>query len=101
MQSAITQVARRVRSRVGGRSANKSAQDQLAQRVRRLEKQVQELEREHAGQIRELADGLQEQRRLSLRIASLSDFVAEVVSAAVRGDRAELDAALAKYSDGL
>jgi ubiquinone biosynthesis protein UbiJ len=101
MQSAITQVARRVRSRVAGRSANASVQDQLAQRVRRLEKRVEELEREHAGRIRDLADGLQEQRRLSPRVASLSDFVAEVVSATVRGDRAELDAALAKYADGL
>jgi hypothetical protein len=69
--------------------------------VRHLEERVDALERELGDRIRELADGLQEQRRLSQRIASLSDFVAEVMGATVRGDPAELDAALAKYTDGL
>lgn len=48
-----------------------------------------------------LEDGLQEQRLLSPRVADLGDVVAEMLGAAARGDRAEFEAALTKYSDGL
>jgi hypothetical protein len=94
MQPAFNHLARRVRNRTSQRTG-------LAERVDRLEKRVSDLERELAQRTAELTDGLQEQRQLSPRIASLGDFVAEVVSATVRGDRAELDAALTKYGDGL
>jgi chromosome segregation ATPase len=94
MQPAINKLARRVRHRSSRRT-------ELAERVSGLEQRVAELERELAERTTELAEGLQEQRQLSPRIASLSDFVAEVVSATVRADRDALDSALAKYADGL
>jgi chromosome segregation ATPase len=91
---AIDQLARRVRHR-------SSQRRELAERVEQLEQRVGDLERELAQQTAELSEGIQEQRRFSPRIASLSDFVAEVVSATARGDQAALDTALAKYADGL
>ena len=94
MQPALNQLARRVRNRSSRRT-------ELVDRVDRLEQRVDVLERKLAERTTELAEGLQEQRHLSPRIASLSDFVAEVVSASVRADREALDTALAKYADGL
>jgi vacuolar-type H+-ATPase subunit I/STV1 len=101
MQPAANQLVRRVRSHMAGRLRSQQAADEAAQRVRDLQERVDQLERELGARLLELTEGLQEQRRLSQRIAALSDFVAEVVSATVRGDRAELDVALAKYTDGL
>ena len=94
MQPAINKLAQRVRNRSSQRT-------RLAERVDLLEQRVAELERDLAERTTELAEGLQEQRQLSPRIASLSDFVAEVVSATARADRDALDSALAKYADGL
>lgn len=94
MPPAINELARRVRNRSSQRT-------ELAERVDRLEQRVGDLERELAQRTAELSEGIQEQRRLSPRVASLSDFVAEVVSATARGDRDALDTALAKYADGL
>lgn len=50
--------------------------------------------------VRELEEGLQEQRELSLRVAELSDFVAEMLGAWAREDRAGVEAVLAKHSHG-
>jgi septal ring factor EnvC (AmiA/AmiB activator) len=94
MPPAINQLARRVRN-------HSSRRAELAARVDRLEQRVGDLERELAQRVAELSEGIQEQRRLSPRVASLSDFVAEVVSATARGDRDALDTALAKYADGV
>lgn len=101
MQPAANQLARSVRSRVSGRLRSQQAAVEAAQRVQELEERVDRLEQELGARILELTEELQEQRQLNPRIASLSDFVAEVVSATVRGDRDALDAALAKYDDGL
>jgi hypothetical protein len=108
MQPVFRQMATKVRSRLADRSGPDPVQEELTRKVRRLENRLTKLEREldarvvelHAAQ-QELVEGLQEQRFLSQRIAALGDLVAEVVSASVRGDRAELDAALARYADGL
>jgi predicted RNase H-like nuclease (RuvC/YqgF family) len=100
MRRSIRQKASEVRDRLVGRSGVDSTHD-LAQEVRRLEKRVERLERELGAKVREVAEGLQEQRELSQRVAELGDLVAEVVSATVRGDREDLDAALAKYAHGL
>jgi hypothetical protein len=62
---------------------------------------VGELDGELRRRLVELEEGIREQRALSQRIAVLGDFVAEVVSASARGDREELEHALARYSDGL
>jgi hypothetical protein len=100
MQRSIRQVAGGLRDRIAGRAGADATQD-LAQEVRRLARRVERLERELGDKVREVAEGLQEQRELSQRVAELGDLVAEVVSATVRGDRDDLDAALAKYADGL
>ena len=95
-------IARKVRQRVA-RPAQPPAQPhpQLARRVRRLEDRVETLEKQLRARVYEVEEGLQEQRALSQRVAALGDLVAEVVSATARGDRDDLDAALARYADGL
>lgn len=54
----------------------------LARRVVRLEERGDQLEI----QVAELEEDLQEQRRLNLRVAELTDLVTELVGAAARGD---------------
>lgn len=70
-------------------------------RPHHLERRVAALEEELRHRLDDVEEGLQEQRALSQRVAALGDLVAEVVAAAVQGDRADLDAALARYRDGL
>lgn len=96
-------IARRVSARLGSApaAAPVPGPHPLARRVRRLERRMGELERELRVRLAEVEEGLQEQRALSQRVAVLGDLVAEVVSAAARGDREDLDAALTRYSDGL
>lgn len=101
MQPAVSQVAQTLRRRVSGRASSGPSRARLVRRVRRLEKRVEGLERELVRRLEELEEGLLEQRALSQRIAVLGDLVAEVVSATVRGDRDDLEAALDRYGDGL
>jgi len=70
----------------------------LRKRVGRLSTRVRKLERALDRRVSELEDGLQEQRALGYRVASLADLVAEVIAASASGDRAELEAALDKYA---
>lgn len=70
----------------------------LRRRVVRLSKRVRKLERALDRRVGELEEGLQEQRALGYRVASLGDLVAEVIAASASGDRAELEAALDKYA---
>jgi hypothetical protein len=74
---------------------------ELVGRVGELEQKVEDLERRLRTRVSQLEEGMREQRALSQRLAVLSDFVAEVLGASARGDREELQAALARYSDGL
>ena len=95
-------IARKVRQRVARPTPPPAqAQPQLARRIRRLEDRVETLEKQLRARVYEVEEGLQEQRALSQRVAALGDLVAEVVSATARGDRDDLDAALARYADGL
>ena len=54
----------------------------LAERIKVLEQMGRRTRRRVAA----LEDGLQEQRRLNLRVAELTDLVTELVGAAARGD---------------
>ena len=72
--------------------------DHLRRRVTRLNKRLQALERSLEERVAEVEEGLQEQRALSHRVAALTDLVAETIAAAASGDRAELEAALDKYT---
>ncbi len=95
-------IARKVRQRVARPNPPPAQpQPQLARRVRRLEDRVDTLEKQLRARVYEVEEGLQEQRALSQRVAALGDLVAEVVSATARGDRDDLDAALARYADGI
>lgn len=88
-----------LRRRVGRLVRRRNAA--ATRRLHRLERRVETLETELRRRLDDVEEGLQEQRALSQRVAALGDLVAEVVAAAAHGDRADLEAALARYRDGL
>ncbi len=99
--SAMKALLRGARRQLGTRRETAAPPPPAMRRIRRLEGRLDEVERELRDRLIEVEEGLYEQRALSQRIAVLSDFVAEVVSATARGDKESLDAALARYADDL
>ncbi|MGH3354392.1 MAG: DUF6752 domain-containing protein [Nocardioidaceae bacterium] len=74
---------------------------QIRRRMNRLTRRQAGTRRRLEARLAELEAELQEQRRLSLRVAELSDLVAELVGAAARGGDAEFQGVLARYSESL
>lgn len=100
-------LARRLGNRVRrselpeGRRSTEHNHPRLQRRIRRLESRVEGLEQALSARVVEVEQGLREQRELNQRVAVLGDLVAGVIGAAARGDKAEFEAALAEYADGI
>lgn len=77
------------------------AHPQIRQRMRRLAERQAEIERTLEARVTELEASLTEQRRLSLRVAELSDMVAELIGAAARDGSPEFERVLAKYAESV
>jgi hypothetical protein len=92
----------RTRKRLGmGVSMTKHRHPQLWRRISRLEVQQKRTRKALSARLAELETSLQEQRRLSLRVAELTDIVTELVGAAARGGGAEFERALERYRESL
>lgn len=88
------------RRRLKARQADDDVR-RLRRRVKRLEARVERLDQTLERRIANLEEGLREQRVLGQRVTDLGDVVAAMLGAAARGDQAEFEAALKRYSDGL
>lgn len=87
-----------------GRQLQESPQHthpQLRRRIAELETQTGALQEAYDARLADLEEGLDEQIRLSDRIAELTDMVAELVAAAAQTDDAAFAEVLDRYSASL
>jgi uncharacterized coiled-coil protein SlyX len=74
---------------------------QLRRRIAHLENEHVKTRKSLEARLNDLEESLHEQRRLSLRIAELTDLVTELVGAAARGGADEFEHVLSRYEDSL
>lgn len=92
----------RGRARLGlGSPRAEHQHPRLRRRISSLESQQKRTRRALESRLTDLEAGLQEQCRLSLRIAELSDIVTELVGAAARGGGPEFERVLDRYAESL
>lgn len=104
LNSRLTQLGRRLRRHPQSPEQTPSAaghgHPRLMKRIVELERTQQETRASLEARIKDVEEGLQESRRLSLRVAELTDLMSELIGAAARGDD-EFRRVLDKYAASL